>query len=424
MNKIKFELTEEQKKCVEYPLNEQMLLIDADPGTGDPKQNIMAFAGATEDVFQLLKEKFPDCVQMEISISFRVPQEIAVMANDFTRKFMPHKPKLRTNQTNGGKKPAVFLAGQAKDYQLLTAQEENGIKEKIRANFAENNYSELPVATQEKKSQKLQKKWTDKQIKTKKLKSQIEFILEKIEQLDKSASRFIMAGDNQNRVIKHLINKIHNELKSPLFPPHKFNSLENFLSSLGINWHNIPKFQLIMEKFDQERMLNEEKENQNLSVEEINDFIWQIDKQLIERDLENAGKTVLSTIHKAKGLEFDYVFLIAVDEEILPKLYITASCPEECSRYLRSLSPNLIELIPANSQLLPPEEKKNHSTSTYASVSEMIGEKGEEEVWQLLANNKKIKFERLIKNWREIEDLQVDIYGETAQNIYFIEVKN
>jgi superfamily I DNA/RNA helicase len=32
MNKI--ELTEEQKKCVEYPLNGQVLLIDADPGTG------------------------------------------------------------------------------------------------------------------------------------------------------------------------------------------------------------------------------------------------------------------------------------------------------------------------------------------------------------------------------------------------------
>jgi superfamily I DNA/RNA helicase len=32
MNKI--ELTQEQKDCVEYPLNEQILIIDADPGTG------------------------------------------------------------------------------------------------------------------------------------------------------------------------------------------------------------------------------------------------------------------------------------------------------------------------------------------------------------------------------------------------------
>jgi len=37
-----------------------------------------------------------------------------------------------------------------------------------------------------------------------------------------------------------------------------------------------------------------------------------------ERDLEKSGKTILSTIHAAKGLEFDYVFLLAADEEILP----------------------------------------------------------------------------------------------------------
>lgn len=32
MNKI--ELTSEQKECVEYPLDKQVLIIDADPGTG------------------------------------------------------------------------------------------------------------------------------------------------------------------------------------------------------------------------------------------------------------------------------------------------------------------------------------------------------------------------------------------------------
>jgi len=50
----------------------------------------------------------------------------------------------------------------------------------------------------------------------------------------------------------------------------------------------------------------------------MNEFIRQIDTQLTEKDIENTGKTVLSTIHKAKGLEFDYVFVIAVDEKILP----------------------------------------------------------------------------------------------------------
>ncbi|CAG8834195.1 1097_t:CDS:1, partial [Racocetra persica] len=99
---------------------------------GDPKQNIMAFAGATDDIFQLLKDKFPNCVQKEISISFRVPQEIADVANDFTRKFMTRrKPKLATNKTNGGKKPVVFLASSEQDYQL-TEEEESKIEERLK----------------------------------------------------------------------------------------------------------------------------------------------------------------------------------------------------------------------------------------------------------------------------------------------------
>ncbi|KLL02612.1 MAG: hypothetical protein MRECE_60c001 [Mycoplasmataceae bacterium CE_OT135] len=54
----------------------------------------------------------------------------------------------------------------------------------------------------------------------------------------------------------------------------------------------------------------------------------------------------------------------------------------------------------------------------------MIGEKGEIEVWKLLLNHQKIKFEKLSRNWEEIEELQIDIYAETAKNVYFIEVKN
>ncbi|CAG8606919.1 6405_t:CDS:2, partial [Scutellospora calospora] len=191
----------------------------------------MAFAGATEDTFQLLKERFADCAQMEISISFRVPEEIAAMANDFTRKFMPHKPKLTTNQTNGGKKPV--------------------------------------------------------------------------------------------------------------------------------------------------RILDEERFAESLTEEEIHEFTRQIDQQLTEKDIENTGKTILSTIHKAKGLEFDYVFVIAVDDGILPNE--TKRQEKECSRFIKCLNPNLIELRPSNLRLVPTNSDRNHHTTLVGSVAEIIGEKGEEE---------------------------------------------
>jgi len=160
---------------------------------GDPKQNIMAFAGATEDIFQLLKEQFIDCAQMEISISFRVPEEIAAVANDFTLKFMPQKPKLTTNQTNGGRKPVVFLANAENNYQL-SPNEEAKIKEKAQQIIEEENQSEQQKA---RKLPKLEKKLTAEEISAKKLENQIRFILQKISNLDKSATRVILYRKNE-----------------------------------------------------------------------------------------------------------------------------------------------------------------------------------------------------------------------------------
>ncbi|CAG8454168.1 17324_t:CDS:2 [Cetraspora pellucida] len=173
----------------------------------------MAFAGATDDIFQLLKDKFPNCVQKEISISFRVPQEIADVANDFTRKFMTRrKPKLATNKTNGGKKPVVFLASSEQDYQLTEEEEK--------------------------------------------------------------------------------------------------------------------------------RLLDEERAETGLTEEEVYEFTRQIDKQLIERNIENAGKNRLSSIHKAK--------------------------------VTKTQNPT-----------------HQHSNPT-PSIAEIIGDEGEKKAFELLANNKKI----------------------------------
>jgi len=84
----------------------------------------------------------------------------------------------------------------------------------------------------------------------------------------------------------------------------------------------------------------------------------------------------------------------------------------------------LIELRPSNLHFTQINPDPNPHTVSTSSIAEIVGEQGEEEVLQLLTSNKKIKFEKLIKNWQEVEDLQIDIYGETDTNIYFIEVKN
>ena len=108
------------------------------------------------------------------------------------------------------------------------------IKEKAQQIIEEENQSEQQKA---RKLSKLEKKLTAEEISSKKLENQIRFILQKISNLDKSATRvilyrkneigkwlknwfietnyhdFVMVGDNQNKVIHYIINKIQKELK-------------------------------------------------------------------------------------------------------------------------------------------------------------------------------------------------------------------
>jgi superfamily I DNA/RNA helicase len=405
---------------------------------GDPKQNIMAFAGATEDVFKSLRERFPDYTQLEITSSFRVPQEVATLANDFTSKFMPYRPKLTTNLSSGGKRPVVFIAETEQNHQLISPEEN-------KINYKNNR----------------------------ELEKQIDFIISVVSKLDKSSSRailyrnneigarivnwlvatnsyhdFLLVNDPLSAKIRRIVNIIKTNLKNKPSLVQQFSSLGEFLSSLRIKWQNIFPFPQMVTRFEQERILDPESENRNLSEEDISSFILQVDKLTIkEKNTEEAGKTRLLTIHKAKGLEFDYVFLIAADEGIIPKsnrypweevnlfytaitrtkkeLYLTASCPATCSRFIKNLNPALIELEAASLNMLPATDKSDSfSFPAYHSLAELFGEKGEEEVLQLLTNNRKIKWEKIKSKWAEVDGLEIDIYAETAKKIYLIEVKN
>jgi len=146
---------------------------------GDPKQNIYGFAGAREDIFDLLEQKYPQEIQSAISKSFRLPKEIAEFTNHFIQKFMEkYRPAIQTTKSNGGHKPLIITVGQELDYQLNSQEEAE-----IEAELVEN--PEL------KRVKLIQAK-----IRTKKLHQHLDAILPIINKLNNSVSKTILFRQN------------------------------------------------------------------------------------------------------------------------------------------------------------------------------------------------------------------------------------
>ncbi|RHZ36595.1 UvrD-helicase domain-containing protein [endosymbiont GvMRE of Glomus versiforme] len=328
---------------------------------GDPKQNIMAFAGARENVFSLLEQKFPQQTNGIIATSFRLPQEIADFANDFIARFMSHRTSIKTIKSNNNHKPQIIIAGQEKDYQL-NQNEEATIEEEVR------NNPEI------KKANLIQSK-----IRRKKLYKHLEAILPIINNLDENNSKAILYRQNwignllqewlnkkciitniSEAIINDIIRKVRRNLNYSL---NEFSSLKDFLVSLKIAKNSIFQLTEIVQEIDENFATSP-----FLTKDKINNFIRQLE------EIKNHHGIILSTIHGMKGLEADHVFLIFCDKKILPKkekftskwetreeqnlfftaitrpktgLYITTSSWKECSEFIEpsNLDLNLVELI-------------------------------------------------------------------------------
>ncbi|CAI2197172.1 16454_t:CDS:2, partial [Funneliformis geosporum] len=145
---------------------------------GDPKQNIYGFAGATEDIFTLLEQQFPQQTQSIIATSFRLSPEIAEYSNDFIKKFMTYRASIQTTKPRTGQQPQIFIVGQDPDYQL-SPHEVIEIEQEVAMN------------TTIKRNDLVQNK-----IRQKKLHQHLEVVLQLINQLDKFSSKAILYRQN------------------------------------------------------------------------------------------------------------------------------------------------------------------------------------------------------------------------------------
>ncbi|RHZ35472.1 UvrD-helicase domain-containing protein [endosymbiont GvMRE of Glomus versiforme] len=329
---------------------------------GDPKQNIMGFAGARENIFSLLQQEFPHEIHNIIATSFRLPQEIAEFANNFIQKFMDYRASIKTIKSNNNHKPQIITVGKISDY-LLNEEEQVAIEKELVDN------------PEIKKSNLVQGK-----IRRKKLDQHLETILPIINGLGNDTSKAILYRQNwignllqewlnekcvmtniSELIVNEIIRKVRRNSTSHSLK--EFPSLKSFLVSLKISENSIFQLKKIVQEIDENF-----ETSSFLTENEVNNFIRQLE------EIKKHQGITLSTIHGMKGLEADHVFLIFCDKKILPRkekfttdweereeknlfftaitrpkerLYITTSSSEECSDFIESsnLNLDLVELI-------------------------------------------------------------------------------
>lgn len=369
---------------------------------GDPKQNIYGFAGAREDIFELIETQFPQQTNSIIATSFRLTPEIADFANHFIEKFMTYRASIRTAKPKTGQKPQMIIVGQESDY-------------KLNSHEIESIEQELKIDPTQKRSNLVQSK-----IRQKKLHRHLDAILPLINQLDKASSKAILYRQNwignllqewlnkkcvttniSEKVIDDIIRQIRHQFKDlvverlkeraanqksewyarwllksalklekedlKINPSNsKFLSLASFLASCRISESSIFQLAEIVKKID-----SNSPPNSPLTREQVNELISQLE------EIKKHPSITLSTIHGMKGLEADYVFLIFCDKKILPKkeqftsewedreeknlfftaitrpkisLYITTSSLDECSKFVdpNNLNLDLVQLNKKN----------------------------------------------------------------------------
>jgi len=84
---------------------------------------------------------------------------------------------------------------------------------------------------------------------------------------------------------------------------------------LEIDLNGLPQLVKIVVKLDQENSLIDA----YLTEEKIRNLLTKFKEELVRDPEKNTEGINLSTIHGAKGLEFDYVFLIFCDKNVLPR---------------------------------------------------------------------------------------------------------
>jgi len=361
-NQFKFILIDEYQDTnnIQYELIKQLYnsknLVFA---VGDEDQSIYAFRGANINNILSFSDDFLPCEIIKLEKNYRSTKNILNIANTIIKhnkmrigknlysEISGVEPIIKKFSTN--REEAYFVANQIK--KILKENQHTSIAILYRNNNLSRLFEEYLVQFGIFYKKIGSYKFFDK----KEIKDILSFIKVAYNEKDdlsflRSIGNFGGIGEKTIESIKNLANNLNVSLfeASSTFTQKKYVKVAKFIEFVKILQKKL-EFDSISEclKFVFDEVFlskNFYKEDLHQSnVRELIEFskdmdiesfmesisLYDYSQNIDEQDIKASSSVNLMTIHAAKGLEFDYVFMVGLNEGILPSLYHDSAIEEE-----------------------------------------------------------------------------------------------
>ncbi|OAL10110.1 DNA helicase UvrD [Candidatus Mycoplasma haematobovis] len=314
---------------------------------GDPDQAIYGFRGALKNSFEEFKEHYKNAELFKLELNYRSTPQILETANTLINKNRGiFSKELNTNNPDGNK-VSCYLAGEEDKYvvnTIIKLQTEEDIALKNCAVLYRNNSfgNQLTNLLLAKRipfiSRELYAFWRREEIKD--MIAYLSVAFEKdAKKVDRALERVINKpnrgiGIKKQEILKNTAKVENISLREAITKSKDYavkafsellNSLVNQELSIVEQVNNVLTkcgywsywSERDMEKYDRAKaILKNVLDEEKFDLDVIKKNIEEMTKYGVEKD-----QLYIGTIHGAKGLEFDYVFVIKLDEGKLPYKY-------------------------------------------------------------------------------------------------------
>jgi len=294
---------------------------------GDPRQAIYSFRGAQAQAFEQFKQDFKNCQQINLQLNYRNSPNILKGSQQLFEKTI----NLKANRKSNGEFKLLKTFNEYTEADWIInclSQKLGGIDFHQASDFSSDDqqarFSDFAIVYRiHSLGRVLEKKFQESGIpyqivggKSLYEQKEVKFITNLLKYLNNDSKELLQELIDSKVVDnKSLIFEL-NDIKENAQPIvlieeiiKKFNLEEKYQDKVK-QLRNIYEFKTIVQSFDEKEVSNE------LSLEKFVDHLENLEKHDFYD--QSADRVTLMSMHAAKGLEFDYVFVCAFEDGFIP----------------------------------------------------------------------------------------------------------